>query len=310
MPDDKPLNGNFFIATGENGLRAFSPDGIAWSHQQTDREGMLLSQVTFAGGRCVAGGRYGGEVTAFATADGVDWQRVRLDDRPYTTRLDMLFTEQNHFVAVLNEDGASPGTRSSDDGQTWSSCEAMLEDWKVMRHDAHLRRIAQGNGRLVAVGDYGARLARKPGVTKWEATADAKARDTLIDIAFGNGAFVGGGLHGLRMRSEDGLTWTDRVVGEEGEHVNAMIFDGQQFVGIGQGATYTSPDGIAWQRTPNENAPTAASFGAGIYIGVLWPGRLLRSTDAIRWDQVHEFPHHVLGLAFGRMGGNAAGGAR
>ena len=71
------------------------------------------------------------------------------------------------------------------------------------------------------------------------------------------------------MTSEDGLTWTDRVVGEEGEHINAMIFDGKRFVGIGQGATYFSLDGKAWERVPNRNAPTTATRGGDVYVVVV-----------------------------------------
>jgi hypothetical protein len=228
---------------------------------------------------------------------------TKFDVQPYSTRLDVVFTEQDRFVAVLNQDGASPGTVTSKDGRVWTARQNFLPDWKVMRHDAHLRRVAQGSGRLVAIGDYGARLVR-PTIDSiaWEAVSDAKARDTLIDVAFGNGVFVGGGLHGLRMRSDDGLNWTDRVVGEEGEHINAMIFDGQQFVGIGQGATYVSPDGKAWERIPNKNAPTMATLGNGTYIGVLWPGRVLTSTDAITWSLTHTFQQHVLSLSYGRLG--------
>jgi hypothetical protein len=298
-----PLKGSYFLAAGEDGLRSFSPDGKTWSHIATDREGVLLSQAGFAGGRCVAAGRYGGELRAYSTGDGVEWERTKFDVQPYSTRLDVVFTEQDRFVAVLNQDGASPGTVTSQDGRVWSTRQDFLPDWKVMRHDAHLRRIAQSKGRLVAIGDYGARLVR-PTIdsTEWEAVPDAKARDTLIDVAFGNGVFVGGGLHGLRMRSDDGLTWTERTTCEEGEHINAMIFDGKQFVGIGQGATYISLDGKSWERIPNKNAPTMATLGNGIYVGVLWPGRMLTSADAIKWEPAHQFELHVLSLSYGRLG--------
>jgi len=302
MVDESPLSGNLFVATGENGLRAFSTDGATWMHQATDREGVLLSQVAFANGGCVAAGRYGGQCLAFSTSDAVRWERVELPIRPYATRLEALFTLGEQFQGVLHEDGESPGLITSPDGIKWSERERMLDDPKMIRHDAHLRRVVAGNDRLVSIGDYGARLVRANDSAKWTAVPDAKATDTLIDITYGNGVFVGGGLHGLRMKSADGLTWTDRIVGEEGEHLNAMIFDGQRFVGVGQGATYSSRDGTEWQRTPNENAPTQTLFASGLYLGVVWPGRLLSSTDAITWRDVHEFPHHVLGLAFGRLG--------
>jgi hypothetical protein len=298
----EPLKGNLFVATGESGLRTFSRDGSTWTHQQTDREGILLQYVCFANGRCLAGGRYGGDRMIFTTGDGATWTQAKLPGQPYATRLEFFYAIGDRFYAVLHEDAQIPGIISSTDGQTWDARQPMIDDPKLLKHDAHLRRIAYGDGRLVVLADYGARLARKPGEAKFEAVPKPSARDTLIDIAFGNGVFVGGGLHGLRMRSVDGLDWTDRVVGEEGEHINAMIFDGKQFVGIGQGATYFSPDGQTWRREPNENAPTTAAFAKGTYVGSLWPGKLLRSTDAVHWKQVHECPHHVLGLAHGRLG--------
>jgi hypothetical protein len=298
----KPLTGEVFLATGEKGLRVFSTDGKTWTHLQTDRDGVLLKYACFLDGRCVAAGQYGGERVAFVTTDGVKWDSLKLPGQPYATRLDALFVSANRFHAILFEDGSKFQAITSEDGKNWLPRKSILDDWKVLRHDAHLRRVAQGNERVVLVGDYGARLSRKIDAEKFEAVQKALAKDTLIDIAFGNGVFVGGGLHGLRMRSKDGLEWTDRIVGEEGEHINSMIFDGKQFVGIGQGATYRSPDGEKWERISNNDAPTACAFGNGVYVGSLWPGKLLRSTDAIRWEQVRELPHHVLALTYGKLG--------
>jgi hypothetical protein len=298
----KPLSGPVFLATGEKGTRVFSQDGKTWTHLQTDRDGVLLKYAGFLNGRCVAAGQYGGDRLAFVTTDGVKWDSLKLPGQPYATRLDALFVSANRFHAILFEDNSKFQAITSEDGKNWLPGKSILDDWKVLRHDAHLRRFAQGNECLVLVGDYGARLSRKIDAEKFEAVPKALAKDTLIDIAFGNGVFVGGGLHGLRMRSKDGLEWTDRTVGEEGEHINSMIFDGKQFLAIGQGATYRSEDGQKWERIPNRNAPTACAFGNGVYVGSLWPGKLLRSTDAVRWEQVHELPHHVLALTYGNLG--------
>lgn len=299
---DKPLTGPVFLATGDKGMRVFSSDGKTWTNLQTDRDGVLLKNACFLNGRFLAAGQYGGERVAFATGDGAKWDFLKLEGQTYATRLEAVFVAQGRFHAVMHQDGEKHEAATSSDGVKWTPKKAIVKDAKAMRHDAHLRRAAEGDGRLVLIGDYGARLSRKVDAEFFEAVPKPLAKDTLIDIAFGNGVFVGGGLHGLRMRSKDGLEWTDRTVGEEGEHINTMIFDGKQFVGIGQGATYRSPDGVQWKRTPNTNAPTIATYGNGVYVGALWPGKLFRSTDAIRWEQVHELPHHVLALTHGEFG--------
>ncbi|MCH2208612.1 MAG: hypothetical protein MK132_22460 [Lentisphaerales bacterium] len=40
------------------------------------------------------------------------------------------------------------------------------------------------------------------------------------------------------MFFKDGKTWSKVIAGEEGEHINRMIFVSKQFVGVGLGGTY------------------------------------------------------------------------
>lgn len=292
--DEPPLAGAAFVAVGEDGLRTFSPDGRAWTHRRTGREGEIYGAVCFGHGRCVTTGRFGGENVFAATGDGVNWQTAKYDAQ-YARYCRSLVFFQGRFLGI--------GTNfivTSADGAQWEK-ERKITEYKVQYGiDSVLRRFAIGDGRMVGVGAFGRTAATTDGL-KWTNGSDMKSVNTLIDVAYGNGMFVGGGMHGLRMRSSDGLAWTDRVVGEEGEHINAMIWDGRQFVGIGQGATYLSPDGLKWERVPNALAPTAAAFGGGTYIGSLWPGRMLRSTDGIHWEETTQLPQHSLALAFGTL---------
>jgi hypothetical protein len=105
------------------------------------------------------------------------------------------------------------------------------------------------------------------------------------------------------MYSEDGLTWSDRIPGEEGEHLNTVSFTGDRFVAVAPGATYTSDDGRKWTRTPNTNAPTIATYGKvngqNVYVGVSWKARLLHSPDALTWTQTYKGENHFEALAFG-----------
>ncbi len=293
MPD-APLTGAVFIAVGEDGLRTFSRDGRKWTHRQTGKDGEMYVSVCFGNGRCAVGGRYGGDNIFAATDGGVAWQPTK-SDAEYANFVRAMVFFGKRFIAIGGDGGASklfiiPST----DGVKW-------EPQQTMSGKHLLRRFAQSGDLLVGIGDYGRRGASRDAI-QWKDAKDYKPVDALIDVAFGAGVFVGGGLHGLRMRSIDGIEWTDRVVGEEGEHINAMIFDGKQFHGIGQGATYVSSDGKKWDRTVNTNAPTAAAFGGGVFVGSLWPGRMLRSIDAVHWAEVVKLPKHVESLAFGELG--------
>ena len=129
-----------------------------------------------------------------------------------------------------------------------------------------------------------------------------KAVDTMTDVAFGNGVFVGVGLHGLRMSTADGANWTEAVRGNEGEHLNSICWTGKQFVAVGAGVTYMSPDGKQWTASPNQNAPTTATFGDGVFVGALWKGRVVHSADGVNWKDVHRASQHVEALAFGALG--------
>jgi hypothetical protein len=128
---------------------------------------------------------------------------------------------------------------------------------------------------------------------------NTKAVDTLIDVAFGNGVFAGVGLNSLRMTTRDGKTWTDPVRGEEGEHLNTIIWAGDRFVAIGMGVTYSSPDGATWKREENKDAPLTAAFGQNIFVGTNWKGRLLYSKDAVEWRQVFKSDYHFEAVTFG-----------
>ncbi|WP_437228936.1 WD40/YVTN/BNR-like repeat-containing protein [Planctomicrobium sp. SH661] len=274
---------------------------MTWTHQATGYDRVLLWQACFFAGRCAAVGRYWADHICMSTRDGVDWDRTKLEVKPAGTRMECIGVAEDRLLGVRHMDGGIPHLIASADGIHWDEPQPMWKEQYAIRHDAFVRRMVHGNGLTVAVGDYGMRLVSTD-LKTWKATPNAKAKETVIDVAYGNGVFVGGGLHGLRMRSEDGLKWTHITPGEEGEHINSMVFDGTRFYGIGQGATYVSTDGIAWERIPNDRAPTTAAYGGGVFVGSVWPGRMLHSTDAVRWKEGQQLPHHVLGLNHGELG--------
>jgi len=74
-----------------------------------------------------------------------------------------------------------------------------------------------------------------------------------------------------------------------------------RFVAVGAGATFTLKDGLKWERIPNSDAPVSMAYGAGVFVGPRWRGRLMRSTDAVKWEEVHKADSHLEAVAFAEL---------
>jgi len=283
----------FFVAAGYQGQRIVSRNGRDWTNHELGREGEVYRTVAFGKGRAVAVGSFGGSNLYTSTPDGRTWEPRGLKDAKYSSYVRSVCFGDGRFLAV----GADPlFTMSSPDGLQWGDYQKLKAAENRQNHI--LRRLAYGDGRYVAVGDFGRRATSKDGV-EWTDLPKTDVAETLIDLAFGRGIFVGVGLDGLCMSSEDGLEWTRRHSGEEGEHLNSVLWTGDRFVAVGHGATVFSPDGIAWERRTNANAPLTAAYGAGVFVGAHWKGRLLVSEDAVTWTQAFKSDYHFEVVAYG-----------
>jgi hypothetical protein len=283
-----------FVALGQNGQRIVSSNGLEWRDAQAGKEGETWRAVAAGGGRFVGVGSFGGSNFFGATTDGVTWERSGFDGK-YSRYVRGIVFHDGKFVALGGDPGtvgqAKPFALISSDGKTWG-------DLIELPGKFILRRFASGNGLIVGVGDRGRRAASPDG-KDWKDAPDVKAIDTLVDVAFGAGKFVGVGLHGLRMVSEDGVNWFSKQLGEEGEHLNAILWTGEQFAAIGAVATLLSKDGYEWKRVPNIDGPLTAAYGGGAYVGLNWKGRILHSTDAVKWREVYKGENNLEALAFG-----------
>ena len=287
-----------FVTVGHEGLRIASEDGKAWKAPKTGKEGEVYRALAFGNGAFAAVGSYGGKNIMAASKNGEAWSTAE-NDAKYSRYYRGLCFGGGRFLALGGDPGAvgaaSAFVSTSEDGAAWSVFQEI--PGKFM-----LRRAAFGDGIYVGVGDRGRRAISKDGL-RWEDVADVKPIDTLIDVAYGNGVFVGVGLHGLRRSTRDGLNWSEPIRGREGEHLNAVVWADDRFVAVAPGATFTSKDGQSWERRPNADAPVTFCHGRGIFLGARWKGRILRSTDAIRWDEVFRAEQHVEAVAFGEPGG-------
>ena len=284
-----------FVAVGQNGMRISSAEGATWKNLEIGKEGEIYRAAAFGAGRFVAIGTFGyGEIVYASTADGTKWE-ARKKAKSGANAPRGIAYGNGTFIAFGGDStsvgAAKPFVSFSKDGVEW-------EENTPIAGKYLLRRMVFGKDTWVGVGDRG-RIAASPDGKQWTDAEGTKPIDTLADVAFGNGVFVGVGLHGLRRASADGLQWQEPIRGQEGEHLNSVVFTGKQFVAVGAGATYTSADGKAWQRVANSNAPTFATFGAGVFVGTSWRGRLLRSGDGVTWKEVHKCEHPIEAVAFG-----------
>ena len=303
MADPRPL----FAAVGHNGQRLVSTDGSSWTNVQVGKEGQVYRGVAFGNGRIVAGGTYGGRNLFASSKDaGATWE-VTEKDGNYTKSVHGLGFGLGQFVAVGGRPEivgvCEPFALTSPDGVAWSDYAAMNERLTILRRVV-TGKAPDGKPLLVGVGDRGRRAASADG-RAWVEVEKVKAIDTLVDLAYGEPGgkplFVGVGLHGLRMTSTDGLQWSDRLQGEEGEHLNSIVWTGDRFVAVGMGATYVSPDGAAWDRKPNADAPVRVAYGNRVFVGANWRGRLLRSDDGVAWTQTHKVDENIEAVAFGTV---------
>lgn len=288
MPD------HHFLAGGFNGLRMTSADGRTWLPPTFGKEGEVCRGAAVGGGKLVTVGTHGGNQIFAHSTDGKTWQQTTRDGG-YGGYVRSVGFIAGKFIALGGDPGsvgaANPYVLFSSDGEKWDPPHPI--SGKFM-----LRRLAFGNELYVGVGDRGRRSV-SPDAKVWKDVEKTKPQETLIDIAFGNGVFVGVGLHSLRMTTRDGVTWSEPTLGEEGEHLNAIVWAKDRFVAIGAGVTFISPDGERWERHVNRNAPTAAVYGNGVFVGCKWKGRLVVSTDGIGWEETLQAEQHVETIGWG-----------
>jgi len=106
----------------------------------------------------------------------------------------------------------------------------------------HLRDVAYGGGRWVAVGEGTTVVSTD--AAKW--SAGPLPDRSLTGVAYGDGSFVAVGDGGAVLRSADGVAWED-AGGTVAANLTAVAFAGGLFLAVGDGATVlSSPDGLTW----------------------------------------------------------------
>ncbi len=292
------IRGGGFAAVGLDGIKVTSEDGRDWQNVHESGDGMTYKFACFGGGRCLALGKTGPKEIVAVSDDGRNWDLGATGESTYGGGVCGLTYFNDEFILFTGSgtsaNNTNPAIKTSPDGLTWSDKTSISGNFR-------LHGFASDGSILVGVGEKGRRSYSSDG-KNWVNDDDVRPLDTMISVAYGNRIFVGSGLHGMRMTTDDGKSWSSRIDGEEGEHINSMLWTGSEFVGIGLGATYLSRDGSSWTRKPNENPPTSAAYGNGIFVGIRWKGRVMISRDAIVWENVYRAASHLEAISFGEFG--------
>jgi uncharacterized repeat protein (TIGR02543 family) len=143
--DGIAYGGGKFVAVGNNSKMASSSDGINWTNISNSGFTTYIDGIAYGGGKFVAVGNLG-QMTH--STDGSTWTPVTTST--FTTRIlgiahNGLTGSDGRFVAV----GYSGRMAYSDNGTSWTSVAT-----STFSYD-QIKAIAYGNGRWVAVGQYG-----------------------------------------------------------------------------------------------------------------------------------------------------------
>ncbi len=241
-----------FVAVGESGTVLTSPDGIAWSRQNSGTSANLGPIIYGSGVFLVRGPN-----VLFRSNDGTTWTSSPWAGEEPIDWLD--FANDRFFVFAhdLRVNGDHAIIFTSTDSTNWTRFNTGLS--------GAAGTVAYGNGLYAAVGTGFATvgLTAVPFVlTSTEATTwrgiyfDSPLywNLSLNDVAFGNGRFVAVG-DGANAYSLNGTNWNLALTSL---HLDSIAFADGVFVTVGAGTVLTSTDGINWiARDPGGN------FGLG-----------------------------------------------
>jgi photosystem II stability/assembly factor-like uncharacterized protein len=275
--------GNRFVAVGDGGRMATSPDGTTWTAVSDSKFGSDdINGIAFGGNRFVAVGDDGKMRTS---TDGTNWTAVNTNPGSLLNADGVL--KQPAFSAIAYGNGKFVVSfncymATSMNGTTWTA----VSDSKF-GYD-NISAIAYGNNRFVAVGDKG-KMATSTDGTTWTAVSNSRFGTSAISaIAYGNNRFVAVGDGGKMATSTDGTNWTAVSDSKFGyDNIFAIAYGNNRFVAVGSsGKMATSTDGTAWAAVSDSKFGTgdssvifAIAYGNNKFVAGGAYGRMAYSSD-------------------------------
>jgi hypothetical protein len=255
---------NLYVAVGDAGKIATSPDGINWTQQTSSFGTDIIRALTYGNSLYVAVGDQGKLATS---PDGINWTQQTSGFG--TTAIYALTYGNSLYVAA----GNTGKLATSPDGINWTQRTSSFGTTIIYA-------LTYANSLYVAAGN-GGKLATSPDGITWTQQTSSFGADSIRALTYGNGLFVAAGGIGKLATSPDGITWTQQTSSFGGDLINAVTYANSLYVAGGAAAKLaTSPDGINWtQQTSSFGADSiyALTYGNGLYVAVGSSGKLATS---------------------------------
>ncbi|MDB6074152.1 MAG: hypothetical protein JWO89_1792, partial [Verrucomicrobiaceae bacterium] len=214
---------------------------------------------------------------------GTDWT-VRNPVRLHSDMLDMAVNGSSNLVAV----GAHGAIVSGSDPSALARVPTGVTD--------DFSSVTFGGGRYYTVGNRGHILSSTNSTTwtvKYSSTTDIfESVATSGSLVVAAGAYFNSATasyNNVVVTSTDGVNWTRRVFPNMAP-ITRMLWNGQMFVGILDGATASSLDGSSWSIHP---LPPATATGTAATRSIVWTGNtylvsgdtVWKSFDGVVWTE-------------------------
>ena len=171
--------GGQWVAAGNSGLLATSPDGVTWTQRTSSFGATGIRAVAYGGSQWVAAGDSGMLATS---PDGVTWtQRTSSFG---ATAIRALAYGGGQWVAA----GDSGKLATSPDGVTWTQRTSSFGTTLIAA-------VAYGGSQWVAVGNSGL-LATSPDGVTWTQRTSSFGTTSIYAVAYGGGQWVAAGNSG------------------------------------------------------------------------------------------------------------------
>ncbi len=259
-----------WVGVGNNGRRALSLDGAAWSNEQTfggSDDSNLFRTVGFGNGVFVAAGG-GQNGLLYWSENGVDWT----DASDTLGWFGGIAFGNGMFLAV----GSNGRYLTSTNGKSWGGGDRDFAQ--------HFRAVAFGNGEFVLVGDEGRRTSTTNGA---DFTPTVLGGDRLTAVVYTGDRFVAVGLNGRRVVSMDGESWMFDQIATDGLGFFDVAYGNGRVIAVGGIGVVVSEDGgETWTQDRGAPLMNALTYGNGQFVGTGdFDGVVFTSGDGVSWTR-------------------------